>query len=110
LRAHDIFGRIGGEEFILILPQTTCNQAIEIAERLRKLVESHTFKFENHKIQITASFGVAICGPDINSLKELMPFADKALYQSKQQGRNKVSINPTTCSDQSEIPHQRHAS
>ena len=96
LRPHDIFGRIGGEEFIIILPQTTCTQALDITERLRKLLESHIFKFEGCKVQVTASFGIASCNPEVSTLIELMKIADKALYQSKQQGRNKVSLYKTT--------------
>lgn len=96
LRSHDIFGRIGGEEFIIILPQTTIDQALLITERFRELVESHIFELEEHKIQITASFGVASCNPEINTLQDLMPYADKALYKSKQRGRNKVSLYQTT--------------
>lgn len=94
LRSHDIFGRIGGEEFLLILPQTSGNQAMDIAERLRKIIETHIFKLEGHEIQITASIGVAVCDTETNSLKELIPLADKALYKSKQLGRNKVSFIP----------------
>jgi diguanylate cyclase (GGDEF)-like protein len=100
LRSHDIFGRIGGEEFIIILPQTTSEQALLITERLRELVESHIFKLEGHEIKITASFGVAACSPEIDTLQELMPYADKALYHSKQLGRNKVSLYQESDSDQ----------
>jgi len=100
LRSHDIFGRIGGEEFIIILPQTSGDQALLITERLRTLVEAYKFNLEKHRIQMTASFGIAICNSETNSLQDLIPFADKALYKSKQQGRNKVSLYRSIDSEQ----------
>jgi len=96
LRVHDIFGRMGGEEFIMVLPSTTLDQALILAERLRMCVEEFVFEFEGHKIQITASFGVTHYVSETRSLQKMIQFADKALYLSKQQGRNKVtSYNPT---------------
>jgi len=100
LRSHDIFGRIGGEEFIIILPQTSGDQALLITERLRTLVEAYKFNLEKHRIQMTASFGIAICNSETNSLHDLIPFADKALYKSKQQGRNKVFLYRSIDSEQ----------
>jgi diguanylate cyclase (GGDEF)-like protein len=91
LRPHDIFGRFGGDEFAIILPNTTLDQGLTLAERLRKLVETLTFEFDEHEIQITASFGVTNYIPETSTFEKLVPYADKALYLSKQQGWNQIT-------------------
>lgn len=87
IRSSDRIGRWGGEEFIILLPQTTYVQARELAERLR--IGFATYKFENMGYK-TASFGVAFfeIGDTLNKLIEK---ADKALYVSKNLGKNRVS-------------------
>lgn len=92
LRPYDIFGRLGGEEFIIVLPNTTVDQAQVLAERLRKKVEEFPFQVNKKEIGITASFGIAKQRPEMDTLEKTIPFADKALYQSKRQGRNKVTV------------------
>ncbi len=99
LRPYDIFGRIGGEEFILILPSTNLEKAQILAERLRKLVENFVFGLDGKQIRITASFGVAKYIPETDTLQKLIPYADKAMYQSKQRGRNKVTTFSKTDQD-----------
>jgi len=91
LRPFDIFGRIGGEEFVIVLPNTSLDQAQILAERLRKHVDDFTYSFNGKDIQITASFGVANYIAETDTLEKLIPFADKALYRSKQLGRNTVT-------------------
>lgn len=92
LRPYDILGRLGGEEFIIVLPNTTVEQAQLLAERLRKKVEEFSFQVNKKEIGITASFGIAKQLPEMDTLEKTIPFADKALYRSKQQGRNKVTV------------------
>lgn len=91
LRPHDIFGRIGGEEFLIILSNTDVEQALALAERLRDLVEMHIFKVNGHHIHITASSGVANYTSRADTFEKLIPFVDRALYLSKQNGRNRVT-------------------
>jgi diguanylate cyclase (GGDEF)-like protein len=91
LRPYDILGRVGGEEFLIILPHTTPEQALGLAERHRDSIEKHIFKIKKNKIQITASFGVANYSSKAKTLAKLMHLADQALYQSKQRGRNQVT-------------------
>jgi diguanylate cyclase (GGDEF)-like protein len=91
LRPYDILGRIGGEEFLVLLPNTNLGLAHKLADRIRKEIERTVFKIDTTEIQITASFGVSICFQKTNTLEKLMPFADMALFQSKKQGRNRVS-------------------
>lgn len=92
MRTQDFLGRFGGEEFVAILPNTDANQAIAIAERIRVSVENHTWFNRN----ITVSIGVS-CSDNATNFsliknKEFIDIADKALYQSKEHGRNMVSI------------------
>ncbi len=87
-RALDICFRYGGEEFAVILPQTSCREAIQLAERIRQRVEKH-FKSNLH---VTISAGVATCPLNAKSAQALIAKADQALYQSKRSGKNKVTL------------------
>lgn len=89
-RTSDIPARIGGEEFAIILPQTEMSSAVNLAERLRQAVEETSFAFENGEFFITVSLGVTECGESSCSVEEVILRADKALYQAKEQGRNRV--------------------
>ncbi|MGW8248234.1 MAG: GGDEF domain-containing protein [Acidiferrobacterales bacterium] len=88
LRRSDISGRIGGEEFAVLLPGTSIEQSVQLAEQLRKQIEELTIPAEEKNIKITASFGVASGVDDLDTLGN---HADKAMYQSKQSGRNAVT-------------------
>jgi len=94
VRANDFFARYGGEEFVLILVGTPISAAIDIAERIRKTIQDSEFVFESKKIPVNVSVGVASRKPDETSWDGLFDRADKALYQSKQNGRNRVTISP----------------
>ncbi len=101
LRVEDIFGRYGGEEFAIILPETELKGAIELAERVCRTVESSLLTYNNEAIKVTISLGVAeLCGTE-TSYEELITQADSALYQAKAQGRNQVCSS--TCLVDSEI-------
>lgn len=92
-REPDIISRIGGEEFLVILPQTELQGALAKAERLREQVAQHAFTIDYGKtIRLTISIGVAVY-PDarIHNVDHLVKIADDALYQSKKDGRNRVS-------------------
>lgn len=93
LRDFDVFARIGGEEFVVILPEVTASQAVEKAERLRLLIEDHPVVLDDGgKVKYTLSIGVAEWdGEEV--LDRLMVRADNALYQAKDAGRNKVSLS-----------------
>ena len=87
-RDLDICSRYGGEEFAVILPQTGRQEALRLAERIRKRVENQ-FKKD---LNVTISSGVATCPLNAKSAKALITRADKALYQSKSNGKNKVTF------------------
>lgn len=86
IRDIDSFGRIGGDEFIVILPTANAENACHVAERIRGALATHPF---NIKLPVTASFGVAAFETG-NTMEQWIHYADKALYQAKQNGRNCV--------------------
>ena len=89
-REQDIVGRFGGEEFILILKEQNLQQAIEIAERCRKIIEQEEIQLETKEIlKMSASFGVALSQSHLNK-EQTIRLADRALYFAKRQGRNQV--------------------
>lgn len=99
LREYDIAGRYGGEEFSILLPFTKINEAQMVAERLRKTIESKVIDIskvnpdsDTKEIQVTLSLGIYEMQAD-DSDEDLLKKADKALYQAKNTGRNKVVVN-----------------
>lgn len=89
-RPYDIFGRIGGEEFAILLVETKCSHAIEQAERIRKKVANIFFHTHGQQIQITASIGVCELTRDEPGILSGLSRADKFLYQAKREGKNRV--------------------
>jgi len=94
-RKSNICGRLGGEEFLMVLTHVDQEQAGIAVERVRKYFEVEEFRFGNNVIRVTASFGVAgfrgPCSPEFNTL---LTRADAALYSAKRQGRNRVEFDP----------------
>jgi diguanylate cyclase (GGDEF)-like protein len=87
VRDHDVVARYGGEEFVVLLPATDVGEALEVAERLRSAIASRPWP----RRKVTASLGVAISDPDTQDAAALVDRADRALYQSKQAGRDRVT-------------------
>jgi diguanylate cyclase (GGDEF)-like protein len=92
LRKGDQAARYGGEEFVAILPGTDEEGALHLAERVREAVQNHRLVFEGAKIQMTASFGLALWPQDGQDSENLLGAADRALYAAKQSGRNRVAV------------------
>lgn len=90
LRRQDIACRTGGEEFLLILPQTGYRDAFSVAEKVRTALTDKPFTVDGHPHRVSASFGVAVCR-DTQGFDAAVEQADQCLYRSKQAGRNKVS-------------------
>ena len=86
LRGADVAARFGGEEFSILLPQTTGEEAVAIAERIRGNIEHADFP---HRI-VTTSIGVASCSAELCASADIVSAADKALYEAKRHGRNRV--------------------
>lgn len=96
-RTTDVVARLGGEEFGLLLPETSIDHAFLVAERLRLKVESTPLKTGGHTISLTVSIGVAAALPAMESFHDLMKAADDALYEAKGSGRNRVvHVKPGT--------------
>jgi len=92
-RKTDVICRYGGEEFLAILPATPANGAVAAAEKIRRTIAEHKFLFEGKTIPVTISSGVAQIQLGSEEPKDAMARADAALYNSKQSGRNRVSIH-----------------
>ncbi|HJV64890.1 MAG TPA: diguanylate cyclase [Geomonas sp.] len=92
VRRIDVVGRYGGEEFCCVLPETTAENACLLAERLREVVADTELEVEGERLRITISLGVAEQGPDCQTLDKLIQLADDALYASKRNGRNRVTL------------------
>lgn len=91
-RSTDFLGRIGGEEFALLLPQTGLSECRAAAERYRKAIEATKLRTGGQTLSVTASFGVALSRPG-EPFSELMIRADQALYAAKRSGRNQVGVD-----------------
>jgi diguanylate cyclase (GGDEF)-like protein len=87
-----LFARYGGEEFVLALPSTTLQEASELAERIRSSMENEPLAIHNVQITVTASFGVSETTGYDDALEALLRDADAALYTSKRNGRNRISL------------------
>jgi len=90
IRDVDYVGRYGGEEFLLILPETKKAEAVKVAERIRKKIENTEFDIVSPPIKITISFGVASNEDNVETSHQLIKKADDLLYLAKKNGRNRV--------------------
>jgi diguanylate cyclase (GGDEF)-like protein len=89
LRSADVLARYGGDEFVVLLPETGVRGALEVSERIRRSVEASTLKLRDTIVPSTVSLGVASYPDDGIDLPILLDKADKAMYRSKQEGRNR---------------------
>ncbi len=92
VRRHDIAARMGGEEFLVICPGADMEQAHLVAERIRKRIEENLIQFGDFNGSVTASIGVAENHEGVTDVDHLMRLSDEAVYASKQNGRNQVSL------------------
>ncbi len=90
-RSPDVVGRLGGEEFAILLPETDAAQAEIVAERVREKVEGQQLAARNVPFKVTISVGIATAGASMSGIEALMRAADEALYQAKAAGRNRVA-------------------
>jgi diguanylate cyclase (GGDEF)-like protein len=90
LRANDLLARTGGEEFTVLLPDTSAETGVIAAERIRRAIESLEIPFEGTPIRITVSAGVAQLDPSQGGWETMMRRADSAMYEAKERGRNAV--------------------
>lgn len=93
MRKGDVFARIGGEEFTVLLNNTALEGAKVIAEKVRVTIENKMFNYSCHSIDITISIGISELNTENTSIEDLYKQADKQLYIAKKSGRNKVSMS-----------------
>ena len=91
LRPRDVLGRIGGEEFAILVPETSLHGAVLLAERLRREIAACSVQFEQHAFVLTISIGVSEVQPVSAGVDTALQMADRLLYQAKQSGRNQVA-------------------
>ncbi|MBN2510028.1 MAG: diguanylate cyclase [Spirochaetales bacterium] len=90
LRASDVMGRYGGEEFSIILPETGAREGLLVADRLRRSVEHADYRDIDQKVTVSVGSATSSSGAGYRSLHELIQSADTALYRAKETGRNRV--------------------
>lgn len=96
LRGGDVLGRLGGEEFAVVLPGAKRIHAIAVAERIRQAVQTHCQVVGEEVVELTVSLGAAEFLGDKETIDALMDRADRAMYQAKDSGRNMVVADPAT--------------
>jgi diguanylate cyclase (GGDEF)-like protein len=89
-RKSDLAARFGGEEFLILLPETNLAAAQRVAERMRRKIETRAFSFSSNVIDATISAGVAEANLSMESVFDLIKAADRSLYLAKESGRNRV--------------------
>jgi diguanylate cyclase (GGDEF)-like protein len=94
VRLYDIVVRYGGEEFLLLLPMSTSQESMQVAERIRLTVQDTPISFNHEDLSITVSIGVYVAG-QIHNFQDAIAHADAALYEAKNSGRNRVCLAPT---------------
>jgi diguanylate cyclase (GGDEF)-like protein len=92
LRETDVVGRYGGEEFVIVLPETPLNGALVIAERIRKEIEDYVFVAQDLSIHLTISLGVANCPKHTLAAEGLIKKADAAMYRAKELSKNTIKV------------------
>lgn len=92
VRDEDFCGRFGGEEFLIVCPETTVQEAGQLADRLRTVVESFPVPIDNGELVVTISLGVAQRFPHHTQAEDLIGEADELLYRAKQNGRNQAWV------------------
>lgn len=96
LRPSDVFGRLGGEEFAMLLPETSGADAIVVAEKLRRAIADHPMHLPDGQVlRVTASFGVTELSPAFASFAAWLESADEMLYAAKSDGRNRSRLAPS---------------
>ena len=92
LRSSDIIGRYGGEEFAIVLPELDEERSLRVAERIRAVIDATSIETPKGPVHITLSIGVVLLRPEFTTLEILLDCADRAMYQAKQAGRNRVNV------------------
>lgn len=90
VRGADVFARLGGEEFVLVMPQTTPEDALRVCERLRAAIARMRVRHGRLEVGVTVSVGVTSCRPRTDDADAILERADRAMYEAKERGRDRV--------------------
>jgi diguanylate cyclase (GGDEF)-like protein len=93
VREVDLVGRYGGEELVILMPETNLKTALQVAERLRRSIAENPLEISGRKLSLTVSIGVAQKDDNTLELETLLARADQAMYIAKHKGRNRVSVS-----------------
>ena len=92
VRQQDFFGRLGGDEFMIICPETDLNNTVLMAQRLTQMLGKWSYSYQSRKLDFSVSSGIASMADEMRSIVDLIAKADSQMYRSKQRGRNQVSF------------------
>ena len=92
-RKTDLLYRYGGEELVMIMPETNIEGAIIPVQRLRRMVEEYDFDYNGVKAKVTVSIGLTMNYQNLNNSADILKSADEALYRAKEEGRNRVILH-----------------
>ena len=92
-RDADVVARFGGEEFVIMLPETTLAAATTVAERIRSMVFANALAIGESKLSLTVSVGVGEATASSPSIEAVLRYADRALYEAKHNGRNRIEFS-----------------
>jgi GGDEF domain-containing protein len=101
-RHGHVFGRYGGEEFVIGLVECYQSGALQIAERIRLKIAQNQFAWEHHATAVTVSIGVVMLSPEIDRVETLITRADQAMYHAKRRGRNRVELYSEACASENQ--------
>jgi diguanylate cyclase (GGDEF)-like protein len=93
IRTTDSLARYGGEEFVIVAPETDAPQTLQLAEHLRKALESSEIALDHRRVCVTGSFGVSMLHAGDEEAQQIINRADNALYAAKANGRNRVVMD-----------------
>ncbi len=96
IREHDVLGRWGGDEFVILLPESDRESTLAVAMRLQKSIIGHTLTVSGRDLHLSISAGIALADKNIASIDELFRNADAALYLAKEGGRNRIMVHQPT--------------
>jgi diguanylate cyclase (GGDEF)-like protein len=96
IRATDTVARIGGEEFLIVFPAQTAQEAEVSAERCRLAIKAHAFTFDQQEVHVSASFGIVGRQASMLDPMDLLRLADEALYEAKKAGRDRIAVSAAT--------------
>lgn len=110
IRAYDVIGRYGGEEFLVVVPAVDGPGAMALAERIRRIVESQPVRMPSGEVNVTVSLGVAVSAdPKRTDARDLLRLADEALYRAKNGGRNRSELATPSAQSESDPRAERTA-